>query len=184
MRLVLAAHRSLGPDANGHPRLHLTVVGGGSRESRVRALVANSGAGVVVDVRGRLPRAELPELYARCHLFVSPARLEAFGIAALEARACGLPVLAARDTGPSTFLRDRADALLVGSGRDAPDAAVDTAMSAALVALVTHPEKVAELLDTARGELPPSGWPVVLDACSVAYGRAVARAGRPRTGTH
>ena len=175
VRAVLDAHRRLGCDPAG-PRVHLTLLGGGPAEPRIRSLVAAERAQDVVDVRGRVPRESLPGIYAGAHAFVSPARLEAFGIAALEARACGLAVLAARDTGPAGFLSDGVDALLVGGGRAAPDAAVDAALTDAIVDLARHPDRLARLVTAARGTLPDAGWDAVLAACADAYAAALAAA--------
>ncbi len=60
----------------------------------------------------------------RSDLFVAPAFLESFGIAALEARCAGLPVLAMRGTGITEFVADRREGLLADG---------DAAMAAALV---------------------------------------------------
>ena len=178
VRVVLAAHRRLGRDADGTPRVHLTLLGGGPLEGPVRASVAAAGADGVVDVAGRVPRESLPGHYAGAHAFVSPARLEAFGIAALEARSCGLAVLAARGTGPATFLRDGFDAILVGEGRGASDAAVDAALTDAIVGLVEHPDRLRALVTAARRAVPEAGWATVLGACDRAYREADTRRAR------
>ena len=60
-----------------------------------------------VTLAGRVDRDELKAIYARSDLFVAPAFLESFGIAALEARCAGLPVLAMRGTGITEFVADR-----------------------------------------------------------------------------
>ena len=57
-----------------------------------------------VELPGRLAPAALRDLYHRADLYLSPGELEAFGIAALEARTAGLPVLARAGTGVSEFV--------------------------------------------------------------------------------
>lgn len=42
---------------------------------------------------GHIPAAELPLYYAACDVFVIPSILEAFGLVAVEAMACGKPVV-------------------------------------------------------------------------------------------
>ena len=49
-----------------------------------------------------LPRSEVKNTMARSDVFVAPAVLESFGIAALEAHAAGLPVVGRRGTGCRT----------------------------------------------------------------------------------
>jgi len=46
-----------------------------------------------VRITGRVPNNDLPALYAGCEVFVYPSRYEGFGLQAVEAMACGAPVL-------------------------------------------------------------------------------------------
>ena len=71
---------------------------------------AQRGAGSV-ELRGRVPEAELVELYARCRALVYTQE-EDFGIAALEAQASGRPVIALARGGALETVRP-----LVGSAR-------------------------------------------------------------------
>ena len=68
--------------------LPLKIVGAGPDEARLRAL-----AGPTVEFLGRLPDAEVTDLYAHCRAFLFPGE-EDFGIAPLEAMASGRPVIA------------------------------------------------------------------------------------------
>jgi starch synthase len=45
-----------------------------------------------------VPRSDLPRLYAMAHVFVSPSLVEGFGLAALEAMACGLGVIVSENS--------------------------------------------------------------------------------------
>jgi glycosyltransferase involved in cell wall biosynthesis len=65
-----------------------------------------------VDLPGRLDRAAIHEALARAALFVAPATLESFGIAALEARTAGLPVVASSRSGVGEFITSGVDGLL------------------------------------------------------------------------
>jgi glycosyltransferase involved in cell wall biosynthesis len=55
----------------------------------------------------------LIELYGRCHVFVLPSAAEAFGIAAAEAAAAGLPVIASRVGGLVDIVLDERTGYLV-----------------------------------------------------------------------
>jgi glycosyltransferase involved in cell wall biosynthesis len=68
--------------------LPLYVVGEGPDESRLRKRAAPN-----VTFLGRVDEGELAQLYATCKAFVFPSD-EDFGIAPVEAQACGRPVIA------------------------------------------------------------------------------------------
>jgi glycosyltransferase involved in cell wall biosynthesis len=71
----------------------LVVVGRGPDEARLRRL-----AGPTVEFAGPRSPERLRDLYRRCRAFVFPGR-EDFGIAPVEAMACGRPVVAFREAG-------------------------------------------------------------------------------------
>jgi glycosyltransferase involved in cell wall biosynthesis len=70
----------------------LDVVGHGALEAGLRAEAVRLGIAERIRWRGRDP--DLAPLLAASHAFVTTTRAEMFGIAVLEAMACGLPVLA------------------------------------------------------------------------------------------
>ena len=71
----------------------LVVAGDGPERRRLEAM-----AGPSVRFVGDLPRAELVELFRRCHAYLVPG-IEDFGIAPVEAMAAGKPVVAYRGGG-------------------------------------------------------------------------------------
>ena len=53
---------------------------------------------------GFVPHWDVPEFMRRLNFLVSASRYESFGMAILEAIACGLPVVATRCGGPEDFI--------------------------------------------------------------------------------
>jgi N-acetyl-alpha-D-glucosaminyl L-malate synthase BshA len=72
--------------------LRLRLVGDGPERARIEADVAARGLGADVDFVGE--RVDLPEVLRGGALFLLPSETESFGLAALEAMACGVPVVA------------------------------------------------------------------------------------------
>jgi len=174
MPLVMAvarAHEALGRHPDGTPRIRLTLVGGGPAEGQVRAEVQARRLEDVVTVMGKVPRTLLPTIYRDQDVFVSPSVLEAFGIAALEARASGLAVVGRAGTGLDEFVEDGANGFLVPS---------DEAMSRTLVRLASERELLDRVRATNAATPPVVAWPDVLVVADELYRRAVTSAAAPR----
>lgn len=100
--------------------LTVAIAGGpsGSGLDRPTALVELAGSlGIADRVRFLPPQAgdALADLYRASDLVAMPSYSESFGLVALEAQACGTPVLAAGVGGLSTVVRDEVSGVLVGS---------------------------------------------------------------------
>jgi D-inositol-3-phosphate glycosyltransferase len=101
-------------------RLTLVVAGGpsGSGLERPTALIDLAGSlGITSQVRFLPPQSgeALPDLYRASDLVAVPSYSESFGLVALEAQACGTPVVGAAVGGLVTAVRDGASGVLVGS---------------------------------------------------------------------
>ena len=147
-------------------QLTLEVLGDGPSRPAMARRVRRRGLSDVVTLRGRLPRDQVRAAYRHADVFVAPAVLEAFGIAALEARAAGLVVVARRGTGIEEFITDELDGLLVDD---------DAGMARALARLVTESGSLESLRGHARVHRPVQGWRVTLAAAQAEYARAAAQ---------
>lgn len=144
------------------------VVGDGPLAPLVRQQVRGRGLQHRVSLVGRVDRARLREVYAASDVFVAPAR-ESFGLAALEARCAGLPVVALVGAGPADFVTHGVEGLL---------AADDEGLARAVAHLVT--DAAARQRVTAYNRAVPTamGWTSVLDRCLALY-TAAALTARP-----
>jgi glycosyltransferase involved in cell wall biosynthesis len=96
----------------------LLIAGDGEARREVRRAFAD--APCRVEFLGRIAPDELAPLYAAADLLVWPAINEAFGMALLEAQACGLPVLAGAFGGVAGIVADGKTGFLTEPG-DARD---------------------------------------------------------------
>src|SRR5207249_12253674 len=81
--------------------------------ARLRALADSLGVGAWVDFKGPEPQSALPEYYRAADLCLVPSHHESFGMAALEAMACGAAVVASRVGGLATTIQDGRTGVLV-----------------------------------------------------------------------
>src|SRR5256886_6096459 len=100
------------------PTVRYAVAGVGSRRPEFERLVATLGLGDAVRFLGFVADDELPALYNAADLYVGASRrydllAEGFGIALVEASACGLAVVAGNSSGVPDAVRDGETGLLV-----------------------------------------------------------------------
>jgi glycosyltransferase involved in cell wall biosynthesis len=141
-------------------RLRAIIVGDGRQRPAVERRLGRDSLGEWVELPGRLPREQIHRQFERADLFVAPAVLESFGIAALEARCAGLPVLARAGCGIGTF---------VEHGRTGILAADDDRMVDALVRLAADPAERERMARQSRQDPPDLGWTSVLRRTEEAY---------------
>jgi len=98
--------------------VEMIIIGDGPELTQLEKYVRAHGLTEVVKLVGRRTREEIRDLFARSDVFVAPANLESFGIAALEARCAGLPVVAKSRTGIREFVRHEQEGLLAESDED------------------------------------------------------------------
>jgi len=117
-----------------HPAIRVMILGDGSQRSRLELLAASLSVDDVVSFHGRVPHDDVPRHMAAMDIFVMPSvhESETFGIAAIEAQAMSIPVVASRIGGVPEAVLENRTALLVPP-RDAG------ALSQAIMRLIEEP---------------------------------------------
>jgi glycosyltransferase involved in cell wall biosynthesis len=157
---VLRETRRLVPE---QVRVRATVVGEGPQRAAMERYLDRHGLRDWIDLPGRCARDQIRELYRRTDVFVAPANLESFGIAALEARCAGLPVVAMANTGIREFVAHGVEGLLASSDAD---------LAAALARLARSPQLRGQIAAHNRSVTPQVTWDDVLARCDTSYKRA------------
>jgi D-inositol-3-phosphate glycosyltransferase len=116
---------------------------------------------------GPQPQNELPNFYSAADVVAVPSRYESFGLVAVEALACGTPVVASRVGGLKFTVEEGVAGLLVPWG-DAP------ALAGALGDVLSDPVYRAELAANARPSVERFSWQSVASSVMRVYGRLAA----------
>lgn len=129
------------PQVQRHQNVKLMVVGGSSSErkdnqerSRIEAIVQELELQDQVTFVGRIDHDHLPNYYAAADICVVPSFYEPFGLVAIEAMACGTPVIASAVGGLKYTVIDGETGLLVSPQQEGE-------LAHAIDDLITHPSK-------------------------------------------
>jgi D-inositol-3-phosphate glycosyltransferase len=164
---TLAEVRRTVPDAR------LRIVGGTSGSGlhttgpdELRALATELGVADAVTIEPAVAQAELVARYHAADVLVAPSRSETFGLVALEAQACGVPVVAADVPGLEAVVG--AGGTLV-AGHDPVDHA------AAVLGYLGDPARAAAASRAGVQAAALASWDATVDRLLGAYADVVAR---------
>jgi L-malate glycosyltransferase len=93
-----------------HENAHLWMAGDGPERGPAEQLARELGLDSYVTFLGKQDHIE--RLIPSAHVLLLPSELEGFGLAALEAMACGVPAVAARSGGVPELITDGVDGFL------------------------------------------------------------------------
>ncbi|KGN32884.1 glycosyl transferase family 1 [Knoellia sinensis KCTC 19936] len=159
--VLRAAREQLDASAPG-TMLEAHLVGDGPQRRLIAAQLERHGIDWI-HLPGRVTREHLRELHWRSDIYVTTARLEAFGIAALEARTAGLVVAARAGTGVEDFVTDGRNGILRSSDDD---------LATGLAQLASRPDELARLRAHNVGSPPAQSWDRVVETTLAEYARA------------
>ena len=156
-------------------QLTIAFVGGPSGTGRhdpdgLVELAGRLGLTGLVRLEPPCPQPELARWYRAATLVMVPSYSESFGLVAMEAQACGTPVVAAAVGGLRTAVRDGYSGVLVGS-RDPRDYA------RAVRELIAAPARLAALARGASEHASRFGWSATVEALLQLYATVTAEAG-------
>ncbi|WP_145228098.1 D-inositol-3-phosphate glycosyltransferase [Rudaeicoccus suwonensis] len=166
--LVRAIAQLIEADPARRSRLVLAILGGPSgsgldRPRSLQQLARDLGIADVVQFAPPVTRAELARWYQAADLLAVPSRSESFGLVALEAQACGTPVVAAAVGGLPMAV---ADAGVLVDGHD------PQAWAAAIGDLLDDDVTRKQLSDNAVRHAATFGWDATTDRLLEIYAHA------------
>jgi D-inositol-3-phosphate glycosyltransferase len=148
-------------------RLVVVFVGGPSGSEvgapgRLEGMAAGLGILDCVRLEPPCPQRELVDWYRAADVVLVPSHSESFGLVALEAQACGTPVVAAAVGGLRTAVRDGFSGILV-DGHD------PVLWARVLEGLLASPGRLASLSRGALEHASAFGWPATADRLIEVY---------------
>jgi D-inositol-3-phosphate glycosyltransferase len=155
-------------------RLTVAFVGGPSGSGRadpdgLTELAAKLGMSGIIRLEPPCPQPELADWYRAATIVMVPSHSESFGLVAVEAQACGTPVVAASVGGLRTAVLDGVSGILVDS-RD------PASYARAVRELIAHPAALARLSVGARRHASSFGWGATVDRLLQMYSAAMSEA--------
>ena len=149
-------------------RARFTIIGDGPRRGRLVRQARRLGISDRVEFLGTLARPAIREAFRRSDIFVLPTRNEAFGIAVLEARAAGLPIVAMSGCGVTD---------LVETGNQGYLAVNDGEFARYLTRLVVDHELRQAMALRSRQGVEQFDWEHVVQRHLSVYAQAIAECG-------
>jgi D-inositol-3-phosphate glycosyltransferase len=170
--LIRAVAEMLNHSPHLRPKLITIIMGGASGSGlgeveRLKDLVSWLNISDVVRFENPVPRAALPHWYRAADLVCVPSYSESFGLVALEAQACGTPVVATAVGGLRTAVADGISGVLV-DGHDA------RAWSSVLARLLQEPQRRVLLSMGAIEHASHFGWDATARGTLDIYDRIIA----------
>lgn len=170
--LLLSAAAELASE----PPFQVLIVGGdgtGNGETeRLRSVALSLGLGHRVNFLGPVEHDRLPLFYNAADVCVVPSYHESFGLVALEAMACGTPVVASDVGGLRETVKDGITGYLIAGRSPQP-------FARRITSLLADGALRSSLGRAARQEAARFGWEKIADAVERAY----ANVGRKRAQT-
>jgi glycosyltransferase involved in cell wall biosynthesis len=149
--------------------VRLVLVDDDAPDNKVRRWAREVGVEDRVELTGRVDSAALIGLYRRAALVVVPSRYEGFGLPAVEAMACGTPVVATRAGALAEVVEFTEGGLL--TPRDDP-----SALAAGIERLLADEALRAQLARRGRARVVEAySWPQIAKATAEAYDALLAK---------
>ncbi|HEX4149809.1 MAG TPA: glycosyltransferase, partial [Pirellulales bacterium] len=148
-----------------------TIVGDGPVRRRLERQAARLGVAGDIEFRGFLSREKIREIFAETDVFVLPTEHEAFGIAVLEARCAGLPVVARSGCGVADIIEHGRHGYLAHDRRQMADY---------IAQLLREADTRRNMRAAAGAGLERFGWDAVIARHLDEYREALAEASAQR----
>ncbi len=144
---------------------HCHIIGDGPEKENLMQLARELEIEKQVTFHGRLERESIPRFLPECDVFVLPSYAEGMSNAALEAMACGLPLVLTDTGGTKELIEDNGVIIPTGD---------QTALEETLSQLLTQPQRLQEMGEQSRARAHNFSWEAVAQQYHDLYYRIAA----------
>ena len=142
----------------------LRIVGDGPQRALIEGAIARAGLAGRIELLGTRTREEIRDVFSQSDIFVFAAVRESFGLAAVEARCAGLPVVAMAASAVSELIEHGREGLLARSDDELGDHVAALAGDLDLRRLIAWHN---------RDTVPPCDWAAVTERNVQLYREAI-----------
>jgi glycosyltransferase involved in cell wall biosynthesis len=137
------------------PGIKCYLLSKGPERKKLEKLVSKLQLGnIIIFLDIAIPNWQMPELYSQCDIYVQPSLIEPFGIAVLEAMACGKPVV-------GTNIGGMIDTIEEGVSGYRVEPMNPKALGEKITDLLLNPEKMREMGKNARERAKKFDWKLI-----------------------
>ncbi|WHZ02378.1 glycosyltransferase [Neobacillus sp. YX16] len=97
------------------PKIEVEIVGHGPLYQSLKDLADSLGLSSIIDFKGEIPHHDIPKILNSFDIYCAPSIAESFGVAVLEASACGLPVIVTDVGGLPEVVREKETGFIVNA---------------------------------------------------------------------
>jgi len=145
----------------------LTIAGTGPELPKIKAYIQTRPYQQQITLTGAVSREQVPQIMQQCTVYCLPSYGEPFGMSALEAMACGKPVVATNAGGLAHLVPDQ------GGRKVPPGDAI--ALAKALIEILASPELQHSMGQHNRALVESQySWERIIDRLEEIYYRAIA----------
>ena len=155
--------------AKSFPTCRLVIAGTGPELSSVKDYISATSWQQQAHILGAVSREQVPQVMQQCTVYCLPSYGEPFGMSALEAMACGKPVVATNLGGLADLVPDQ-------GGREVP-VKDPQALAAALIEILASPELQRSMGEYNRQQVESYySWDKIIDRLEEIYYGLVSKA--------
>ncbi|MGV7221722.1 MAG: glycosyltransferase family 4 protein [Nitrospinales bacterium] len=135
-------------------QLKLKIIGEGDKRNAMEKLISQLSLENIIELMGHQSRQYIRELFSKADIYVCPTKWESFGIAVLEARCAGLPVVALASGGVKEIIKHEKEGLLANSDRE---------MVENIARLIKDKDLRSDIADHNQNNPPSMNWKNVIE---------------------